>query len=86
MIDTEKLILFLIAFFISSLVILASIWILPSQDKTNKVDCFDRYGDKILNQVCEKTIIGMSNNIKIILSFISLIGVLLFNFYLIYVI
>lgn len=60
----------IVVFLLSSLLIQPIIWSQPNEDITKKVDCYDRFSNKIEGLTCYDKTTGMPFGFKIILSLI----------------
>ena len=51
---------------------------LPTEKKINNVDCYDRYGNKIVGQVCEQKSQALDSNYQWVIVFLYIPGTLFF--------
>lgn len=56
------------------------IWDLPSEDSTEKVNCYDKHDNKIIGEVCEENSLGFPLGSKIFGSIFALfLGLIFFK-------
>ena len=80
--DKQNLITFVISSLIVTILAQSMVWfMILDEDSIIKLDCYDNHNNKIINQVCEKEVIGMSFEGKLLLSLLALILSIILNPY-----
>lgn len=75
--DKKQIILTLGLVIFMSMTVQPLIWSHPNEDVTTKIDCYDRFSNKIEGLTCEETIYGIQLPIKIFTSAFAVISPLI---------